>query len=66
MQYKETIHSQERQEVPNFFIFFIVAEFLDSYPPHDNTDMDNSGYRLNQWEKALLCKAFSHWSSPHP
>ena len=27
---------------------------------------DHSRYGLSQWEKALLCNAFSHWSSPYP
>ena len=27
---------------------------------------DHSGYRLSQWEKALLCNAFSRLPSPYP
>ena len=27
---------------------------------------DHSGYGLSQWVQALLCNAFSHWSSPYP
>ena len=26
----------------------------------------HSGYGLSLWEEALLCNAFSHWTSPYP
>ena len=32
----------------------------------DRRGNDHSGYGLSQWEKALLCNAFSHWLSTYP
>ena len=37
-----------------------------SYTAIDGLGRDQSGDGLSQWEKALLCNAFSHWRSPYP
>ena len=68
--YNKTLRAVKLTSGPILFCYWQTCQswhmcFVAGLKKASLKHWDHSGYGLSQWEKALLCNAFSHWPSPY-